>query len=210
MWAMSSESSACTSVIERGEPRHARGLGERDVEADVRAAVVVEVGGVLHAVDALAHEREVVLGGALGGQRDRADLDRQAQVEDLAPVGAQAPAGLLSASGGSWTTNVPPPRPRTDVRCPVCTSVVIAWRSVEREIPSWSASSRSGGRRVPGPRMPRRIAVPRRSTVSSNVVGGWTGSKTAATAASRAMANLLPVRRAGRPNCPAAWTIARA
>ena len=64
----------------------------------------------------------------------------------------------------------------------------MAWRSVEREIPSCSASSRSEGRRSPGPRMPRRMAVPRRSTVSSNVVGGWTGSKTAATAASPGMA----------------------
>ena len=81
------------------------------------------------------------------------------------------PVGLPSASGGSWTTNVPPPRPRTEVRCPDCTSVVMAWRRVEREIPSCSASSRSEGRRSPGPRMPRRIAVPRRSTVSSNVVG---------------------------------------
>src|SRR6476469_121129 len=114
------------------------------------------------------------------------------------------PPGLVSASGGSCTTNVPPPRPRTDVRCPDSTSVVIAWRSVEREIPSCSASSRSGGSRVPGPRMPRRIAVPRRSTVSSKVVGGWTGSKTAATAASRAMAPTYcarPVRVRTR-NCP--------
>ena len=101
------------------------------------------------------------------------------------------PVGLPSASGGSWTTKVPPPRPRTDVRCPDCTSVVIAWRRVEREIPSCSASSRSEGSRIPGPRMPSRIAVPRRSTVSSNVVGGWTGSKTAATAASPGMARTV-------------------
>ena len=53
------------------------------------------------------------------------------------------PVGLPSASGGSWTTKVPPPRPRTDVRWPDCTSVVMAWRRVEREIPSCSASSRS-------------------------------------------------------------------
>ena len=58
----------------------------------------------------------------------------------------------------------------------------MAWRRVEREIPSCSASSRSDGSRVPEPRMPSRIAVPSRSTVSSNVVGGCTGSKTAAIA----------------------------
>src|SRR4051794_15278936 len=50
---------------------------------------------------------------------------------------------------------------------------------------SCSASSRSGGRRVDGGISPRRIATPRRSTVSSNVVGGWTGEKTAATAGER-------------------------
>ena len=118
--------------------------------------------------------------------------------------GRRRPPGLVSASGGSCTTNVPPPRPRTDVRCPDSTRVVIAWRSVEREIPSWSASSRSGGSRVPGPRIPRRIAVPRRSTVSSKVVGGWTGSKTAATAASRAMAPTYCARavRVRARNCP--------
>ena len=49
-------------------------------------------------------------------------------------------------------------------------------------MPSWSASSRSGGSRAPGASSPSRIAVPRRSTVSSNVVAVWTGSKTAATA----------------------------
>ena len=40
--------------------------------------------------------------------------------------------------------------------------------------------------------MPRRMAVPRRSTVSSKVVSGWTGSKTAATAASWAMGATYP------------------
>src|SRR4051794_19509246 len=90
------------------------------------------------------------------------------------------------ASGGFSVTKVPPPRPRTDCRWPDWTSAVIAWRRVDRAMSSWSASSRSGGRRVRGGRSPRRIATPRRSTVSSNVVGGWTGEKTAARAGERA------------------------
>jgi hypothetical protein len=63
----------------------------------------------------------------------------------------------------------------------------MAWRSVEREMSSWSANSRSEGSRVPGARMPRRMAVPSRSTVSSKVVSGATGSKTALNAASCGM-----------------------
>ena len=89
---------------------------------------------------------------------------------------------LLSASGGASDTNVPPPRPRSATRWPLSVSDISAWRSVERAIPSWSASSRSGGSRSPGPSSPRRIAVPRRSTVSSRVVAVCTGSNTAATA----------------------------
>ena len=67
-------------------------------------------------------------------------------------------------------------------------------------MPSWSASSRSGGSRVPGESRPRRIAVPRRSTVSSNVVSGATGSKTADSAASCAIgrAYLARVAQDGR------------
>ena len=90
-------------------------------------------------------------------------------------------------SGGSAETNVPPPRPRTEASSPLCTRVVIAARSVERLIESWSASSRSGGRRVPGASTPTRIAVPSRATVSSKVLGGATGSKTAAIAGLRSI-----------------------
>ena len=61
--------------------------------------------------------------------------------------------------------------------------MVSAWRSVEREIRSWWARSRSAGSWDPGASRPSRMAVPRRSTVSSNVVGGDTGSNTAAVAA---------------------------
>src|SRR5918912_1643770 len=47
---------------------------------------------------------------------------------------------------------------------------------------SCAAGWRSAGSRVPGLRSPRRIAVPSRSTVCSNVVGGWTGLKIASSA----------------------------
>src|SRR4051794_329374 len=100
----------------------------------------------------------------------------------------------LAARGGVSATNVPPDRPRIDVRCPLWTSVTIAWRSVEREMPSWLASSRSGGRRVPPESRPSLIALPRRSTVSSNVVGGETGSNTAETASLRSIAQRYLLR----------------
>ena len=70
-------------------------------------------------------------------------------VAGVAPVG-EAPRGRVGARGGASATNVPPPRPRTACRWPVCTSAVSAWRSVERAIPSCSHSSRSAGSRVPG------------------------------------------------------------
>ena len=77
-------------------------------------------------------------------------------------------------------------RPRTCRRCGrapragarSATSAVSAWRSVEREIPSWRHSSRSAGSRSPGCSSPSLIAVPSRSSVSSNAVWDWTGAKT--------------------------------
>ena len=57
--------------------------------------------------------------------------------------------------------------------------------SVEREIWSSFARLRSDGSWLPGARRPRRMAVPSLSTVSSNVVGGLTGSNTPFKAASR-------------------------
>ena len=57
-----------------------------------------------------------------------------------------------------------------------------------------AASSRSGGRRVPGASRPSRIAVPSRSTVSSNVVGGGTGSNTASTASLLSIGQRYPLR----------------
>src|SRR4051812_24224250 len=70
----------------------------------------------------------------------------------------------------------------------------MAWRSVEREMPSWEASSRSGGRRVPAPSRPSLIALPSRSTVSSNVVGGETGSNTPATPSVLSIGQRYPLR----------------
>src|SRR4051812_28962638 len=70
----------------------------------------------------------------------------------------------------------------------------MAWRSVERLIPSCPASSRWGGRRVTAERSPSLMAVPSLSTVSSNVVGGETGSKTAATASLLSIGQRYPFR----------------
>ena len=100
---------------------------------------------------------------------------------------ASPPSGSSSRSarGGRSATKVPPVRPRIEFRCPDWTRVVIACRSVEREIRSSPASSRSGGSLLPGASSPMRIAVPSRSTVSSKVVGGRTGLNTASSAASR-------------------------
>ena len=81
----------------------------------------------------------------------------------------------ISAEGGSaggWgsETNVPPPRPRVANTWPLWLSAVSAWRSVERAIPSRAHSSRSAGSCEPGGSRPSLIAVPSRSTVSSNAV----------------------------------------
>ena len=82
------------------------------------------------------------------------------------------------AGGCGSATNVPPPRPRVACRWPLWPSATSAWRSVERAIPSFVHSSRSAGRRVPGGSNPSLIAVPSRSTVSSNAVCEWTGANT--------------------------------
>ena len=50
---------------------------------------------------------------------------------------------------------------------------------MERAIPSRAHSSRSAGSRVPGESSPSLIAVPSRSTVSSNAVWEWTGANSA-------------------------------
>ena len=92
------------------------------------------------------------------------------------PASSSAEGG--SAGGGEAATNVPPLRPRAAVRWPLCTSAVSAWRSVEREMPSWRQSSRSAGSRSPGWSSPSLIAVPSRSSVSSNAVWDSTGAKT--------------------------------
>ena len=86
------------------------------------------------------------------------------------------------AGGGRSATNVPPRRPRTARRCPLCTSAVSAWRSVEREMPICAHRSRSAGSRAPGSSSPSLIAVPSRSSVSSNAVCERTGAKTGSVA----------------------------
>src|SRR3954467_4246724 len=62
---------------------------------------------------------------------------------------SSAIASRASAIGGASATNVPPARPRSETRWPLCVSVVIAWRSVERLMPSCPGGSPSGGRRGP-------------------------------------------------------------
>jgi hypothetical protein len=47
-----------------------------------------------------------------------------------------------AGTGDRPLTKVPPERPRLEIRWPLWTSVVRAWRSVEREMPSSSARSR--------------------------------------------------------------------
>ena len=81
-------------------------------------------------------------------------------------------------AAGARRRTCPPRRPRTACRCPLWTSAVSAWRSVEREMPSWAHRSRSAGRRAPGSSSPSRIAVPSRSSVSSKAVCDRTGAKT--------------------------------
>ena len=83
------------------------------------------------------------------------------------------------AGGWGSATKVPPPRPRVACRCPLWPSATSAWRRVERAIPSRAHSSRSAGSRVPGESSPSLIAVPSRSTVSSNAVWERTGANSA-------------------------------
>ena len=171
----------------------ARRLGEPDVEAHVGAPVggeVVVAGG--HLVDQVAEQLDRVGSARSAASDGDAELDREPHVAAVAPVD-QLLAGWRSARGAS-ATNVPPPRPRTACRCPLWTSAVSAWRSVERAIPSCSHRSRSGGSRVPGGSSPSLIAVPSRSSVSSNAVVDWTGAKTASAITAARTPGLAPSR----------------
>ena len=80
--------------------------------------------------------------GPLGRQDRGADLDRHPVVEHRPGLLAQRLASR-SASGGRSATNVPPLRPRGETRWPLCTSVVRARRSVEREIPQLAGEARA-------------------------------------------------------------------
>ena len=195
-----------------GHRRHQRGgaggLGQPDVEAHVGAPVggeVVERGG--HLGDQRVEPLDRLRLGALGGQHRDAELDREPHVAAVAPVGEHLGARRAAAPARS-ATNVPPPRPRTACRWPDCTSAVSAWRSVERAIPSCSHRSRSGGSRVPGGSRPSLIAVPSRSSVSSNAVVDWTGAKTVSAITAARTPVLAPSRsrttrrpRARRARC---------
>ena len=69
--------------------RRAGGLGDADVEADVGAPVLLEVGRARHPLDPRLERREVGGLGALGGEDRRADLDRDPAIEDRPGVAAQ-------------------------------------------------------------------------------------------------------------------------
>ena len=167
-----------------GHRRHERGaagrLGEPDVEAHVGLPVGREVARAGRPSRRRARPAARARRGAraLGGEHRDAELDRQPRVARVAP--AREHLGASGARGPAAR------RPRTcrrrgrapRRRWPLCTSAVSAWRSVERAMPSCSHSSRSAGSRVPGASRPSLIALPRRSSVSSNAVCDRTGAKT--------------------------------
>ena len=115
---------------------------------------------------------------ALGGEHGDAELDREPRVAGLAPAGEQLArrAARRAAARRRRTCRRRGRAPRAGGRSG--TSAVSAWRSVERAIPSCAHSSRSAGSRVPGASRPSLIAVPSRSSVSSNAVCERTGAKT--------------------------------
>ena len=158
------------------QPRRAGALGERDVEADVGAAVLLEVARppAIRSTSSSRRSKSLGLAPLAGEQRRARSRSRPGGRGPTRPPRREA-RGSAPESGGSEATNVPPPRPRWATRSPDWVRVVSASRSVEREIRSSVASSRSGGSFAPGASRPSRIAVPSRSTVSSKVVGGRTG-----------------------------------
>ena len=179
MWRIRSVIALWASVAAVTRLLARRRLGQRDVEADVGLAVggeVVERG--VHRRDLPVERVDAPAVGALGGQQRDAELDGQARVERVPPARELLDASAPRAGGGGSATNVPPPRPRAARRWPLWTSAVSAWRSVEREISSRAHSSRSAGSCVPGASRPSLIAVPRRSSASSNAVWDRTGANT--------------------------------
>ena len=189
MCAISSDTSASTSPTSADQPRHPAGLGDRHVEADVRAAVVVEVRRGGHAVHALAHEREVVL-----GWRDRRPAwpcrprwRRAGRAPRASPRGPGR-RGLPSASGGSWTTKVPAAAAAHRRQVPGLHERGDGLAQGRARDPELLGQLALG--RQPDPR-PEDAQTDRRAEALDGLlerVGGWTGSKTAATAASPGMA----------------------
>ena len=202
-WAISAISSLTCALDlghRRDQPRRPRGLGDADVEADVGAAVVLEVGRRGHPLDQLVEPVSPRLG-PLGGQHRRPGLDRDPVVEHR--------PGLLAERLGLAL------RPAAAARRRRCRRCGPAPRPGARSGPASSApgagsSGRSRavgelalGRKLAARRSrPSRIAVPSRSTVSSKVVGGRTGLNTASSAtplpSSRHRKRCSPAARAGR------------
>ena len=131
----------------RGDQRGRAGrLGEADVEAHVGAA------GRRRSRRALRPSRRPARSSSAIASASARSAARNATPSSTASRTSQRSRQSASSSrragrrrGGASATNVPPPRPRTACRWPLCTSAVSAWRSVERAIPSCSHSSRSGG-----------------------------------------------------------------
>ena len=118
------------------------------------------------------------------------------------PRGSRAPPGLrrrastrrpVWPSGGASATNVPPARPRSEIRCPLWTSVVSAWRRVEREMLQLVGQVALGGQAgcpARGGRAGSRCPAARRSPRRWS--GAATGSKTASRAAPRSEGSRVP------------------
>ena len=186
MYAIRSVIAPCTSVIDVHQPRPSRS------PRPGRRASGCRPGGRRRSPPAAARARrrrrparpDRRSAGSLGGQHGHAELDGQALVAGLAPLGQHLPVDGGSAGGCGSDTKVPPPRPRVAKTCPLCVSAMSAWRSVERAMPRRAHSSRSAGSREPGTSSPSLMAVPRRSTVSSKAVCERTGANTASGGAS--------------------------
>ena len=105
----------------------------------------------------------------LGGQLGAADLEHGAHLEHAragAPVARQREHERLGERGGSRSVTYVPD-PAAACSRPVEPRLRMPSRSVERETPSCTASTRSTGRRSPGPRSPRGSARAGRSAATA-------------------------------------------
>ena len=109
----------CTSVIAVTSLPGVRGLGEADMEADVRPPVILEGERTGHPRDQVVQPLEVVIVGALRGEHGGAGLHRDPVVERRPRRFTEWSTARRARSGGSSETKVPPARPRTEIRWPL-------------------------------------------------------------------------------------------